>query len=148
MSTDQEPVLYAEPGSTWWPLLWAPGFAVGGIVFDAVAGGPGAVLVWLAGGVVVLGCVLVIVRSRRGMASVRVTPHGARFGQEVLPVAEVSAVDDVGASVGARVLGGGWFAPRRTEEVPLRLHDGSTVLGWARDPDALRDSLRPLLEEP
>ncbi|MPZ64788.1 MAG: hypothetical protein GEU83_04475 [Pseudonocardiaceae bacterium] len=31
--------------------------------------------------------------------------------------------------------------PRGTREVPLRLVDGRTVLGWSRDPDRLRAAL-------
>jgi hypothetical protein len=35
--------------------------------------------------------------------------------------------------------------PRKFTEVPVRLTDGSTVLAWARDGDALRAALSRLL---
>jgi hypothetical protein len=62
-----------------------------------------------------------------------------------LPVDRIVELDDVGAPIGARVLGGGWTVPRKFTEVPLRLADGTVVLAWAKDPDAFRAALRPLL---
>jgi hypothetical protein len=60
-------------------------------------------------------------------------------------VREIVEVDDVGMPVGARVLGGGWTVPKKFTEVPLRLVDDSVVVAWAKDPEALRAALRPLL---
>ncbi len=51
----------------------------------------------------------------------------------------------MGGELGARVLGGGAWVPKGTTDVPLRLTDGSTVVGWARDGHGLRDALRGLL---
>jgi hypothetical protein len=47
--------------------------------------------------------------------------------------------------VGARVLGGGWTVPKKFTELPLRLTDDTVVVAWARDADALRAALLPLV---
>ena len=62
-------------------------------------------------------------------------------------MSRIAAVTDVGAPAGARVLGGGWTAPKGTGEVPLRLSDQSVVLAWALDPVALAEELRELVEK-
>lgn len=138
-------MLFTEPGSSWWPLAWGPGFALVGALVELALGGPVSTVAWVVFSVVLVGCALVVVRAKRRFGSVTVTQQVARFGEERLPAADIAAVDDVGAELGARVLGGGWSAPKGTTGVPLRLTDGSTVVGWARDGDRLRDALRGLL---
>jgi hypothetical protein len=142
------PVLYAEPGSTWWPLSWGPAFAAVGLGFEEFTRGrphPGG---WLVVALALCVVAAVWVYAQRGMCSVQLTPLTLRQGRQVLPVRNIAAVDEVGTPVGVRVLGGGWTPPRRTTGVPLRLDDGGVVLAWARHPECLRDALRALLDQP
>ncbi|WP_051386404.1 hypothetical protein [Actinokineospora inagensis] len=142
--TDYGPVLYAEPGSTWWPVLWGPVFCVAGAVVEALTG-PVHGLAWVVVGLVLFGMTAAWVSARRKICRVVLTPATLRQGRESLPVKDIRAVTDVGAPVGARPLGGGWTVPKKTTEVPVELDDGSVVLGWARDPAALVAALRPLV---
>jgi hypothetical protein len=143
-SDDTGPVLYAEAGTSWWPLVWGPVFALVGFGVEALTG-PASATVW---GLVCLGLLVVSalwVQGRRRVYAVRLTPSVLWQGQEVLRVAEVGAVDGVERRAGAKVLGGSYDIPRGTTAVPIRLADGSVVLGWARDGDALRQALHRLL---
>jgi hypothetical protein len=88
------------------------------------------------------------VYARRRVCSVQLTPFALHQGRQVLPVRSIAGVDEVGTPIGVRVLGGGWVPPRGTTGVPLRLDDGSVMLGWARYPERLRDALRALLDQP
>jgi hypothetical protein len=141
---DDGPVLYAEAGSSWWPLTWGPVFALVGVL----VGGAMPVWVWLLAGAVLTLFTAVWVAARRRFREVRLTPTQLRGGREELPVERIASVEDVGAPLGAPVIGGGWLVPRGTTEVPLRLDDGSTVLAWARHPDALVAALRRLVGPP
>jgi hypothetical protein len=136
---------YAEPGSSWWPVLWGPVFALVGGIVEATTG-PVHLIEWVVVGIALAGAAALWVQARRRVCSVRLTAEVLHQGREELPVARIADLDDVGPPLGARVLGGGWSVPRRFTEVPLRLRDGSVVLAWARDPDALRGALRPLVE--
>lgn len=71
----------------------------------------------------------------------RVTRQELWQGREALPLSQIKEIDDVGTPVGARVLGGGWTVPRKYDELPIRLDDGTVVLAWAKDVDSLRDAL-------
>ena len=135
---------YAEPGSTWWPVTWGLLFALVGAGAEALSG-PVHVIGWVLVGVALSGLTAIWVQARRRVCSVRVTDELLHQGREPLAVSKIVAVDDVGAPVGARVLGGGWTVPQRFVEVPLKLADGTVVIAWAKDPDALRAALRPLL---
>lgn len=143
---DEGPVLYAEHGSSWWPVLWGPAFALIGLGVEWLTPGPVQVMMW----VLVAGCLAVAtavwVHGRRKVCSLRLTPAALVLGRETLPVSRISAVTDVGAPVGAKVLGGGWTAPKGTVEVPLQLED-RVVLAWARQPEALVAALRRLVGE-
>jgi hypothetical protein len=79
------------------------------------------------------------------VCSVRLTAETLQQGRETIPVRTIADVDDVGLPVGARVLGGGWTAPRKFGELPVRLTDDTVVLAWAKDIDALRAALRPVI---
>lgn len=137
---------YREPGASWWPLFWGPGLAALGVAFELLTGAQVHLVTWLVLAAVAVITAAVPVNARRRLVTVRVTPVAAHFGQETLPLADLAQVDDVGAPVGAPVLGGFAAVPARTVEVPLRLVDGRTVLGWSRHPDRLRAVLRETLE--
>ncbi|MGI5504288.1 DUF3093 family protein [Lentzea sp. CA-135723] len=134
-------MLYRESGSSWWPLLWGPAFAVAGYLVELITG-PASATLWLVAGLVLTLCAVVWVNLRIKTGSVALTTEEAQFGREKLPVAMIEAAQDVGAPAGARVLGGGWSVPKGTSTVPLRLADGTVVLGWARDPEAFLAALR------
>lgn len=140
-----EPVLFAEHGSSRWPLLWGPLFAGAGAALEALSG-PVHTVPWLVVGIVLFGVAALWVSARRKVYLVELTPTVLRQGRESLPVERIAEVTGVGAATGAKVLGGGWTAPRRTIEVPLRLDDGSTVIAWARDGEALIGALTGLVE--
>jgi hypothetical protein len=141
-----EPVLYAEPGSTWWPLLWGPLFAGVGAGLEASTG-PVHTVPWLIVGIVLFGGAALWVNARRKVYLVELTPKTLRQGRETLDVRTITRITDVGASAGARILGGGWSTPRRTTEIPIRLDDDTVVLAWARDDEALTAALTRLVEE-
>ena len=138
------PVRYAELGSTWWPVLWGPIFAFVGAGLEALTG-PVHVLGWLLVGLALAVLATVWVQARRRVCSVRLTGDTLYQGREGLPVERIAEIEDVGSPLGARVLGGGWTVPRKFAELPLRLRDDSVVLAWAKNPDALRAALQPLL---
>lgn len=138
-----EPVLFAEPGSSWWPVSWGPVFAAVGAGFEAVSGSPHGVA-WLLVGVGLAGGAAVWVNLRRRLLRVRLTTRTLTQGQEHLAVERIRGVDDVGTPVGAKVLGGGWTVPHKLTAVPVRLDDGGVVLAWARDAEGLREALRGL----
>ena len=134
-------MLYRESGSSWWPLLWGPAFAVAGYLVELITG-PASVALWTIVGLVLTLCAVLWVNLRVKTGSIALTAEEAQFGREKLPVAMIEACTDVGAPAGARVLGGGWSVPKGTTAVPLRLLDGTVVLAWARDPEALLAALR------
>ncbi|MCI2417011.1 hypothetical protein MOQ72_06210 [Saccharopolyspora sp. K220] len=142
-----EPVLYAERGSSWWPVLWGPAFAVLGLGVEALTPGPVHLTTWLliAGALAVTAAIWVY--GRRRLVSVRLTPTELAQGREELAVSRITAVTDVGAPVGARVLGGSWTVPKGTGEVPLRIEADEVVLAWARNPEALTRALARLVEQ-
>lgn len=133
-----EPV-FAEPGSTWWPVAWGPGFALVGALVEALSG-PVHVVAWIVVGVV-LGAIFALwVTARRRTCAVRVMPDELVQGGERVPVASLAAVESEDTD-GGRVLGGGFAVPRKFTGVPLRLVDGTLVVAWARDGDGLRAAL-------
>ena len=136
--------LYAEPGSTWWPVLWGPLFAAAGALVEALSG-PVHGIAWLLVGLTLGVATVIWVQARRRICSVRLSRNALYQGRERLEVDRIVAVDDVGTPVGARILGGGWTVPKKFGELPLRLRDDSVVVAWAKDPEALRAALRPLV---
>ncbi|HET9142590.1 hypothetical protein, partial [Actinophytocola sp.] len=132
-------VLFEERGSSWWPVLWGPVFAVAGIAVEALSG-PVHWVAWLVVGVGLAAAAAGWVRARRRLLGVRLTASTLTQGSETLAVARIAAVDGE-PPARARVLGGGWTVPRRFTGVPVRLDDGHIVLAWARDGDGLRAAL-------
>ena len=140
-ASTEDTEIYSEPGAGAAPLLWGPGFAVVGYLMEVSTGGPVHTIGWVVIGVVLFGLSAMWVYSRRKFMSLRVTGTQLVQGSETLEVARISDVTDVDAPVGARVLGGGFTPPRKYQQVPLRLDDGSVVLAWARDGERLRTAL-------
>jgi hypothetical protein len=140
-----EETVYEEPGSTWWPLLWGPVFAVIGVVVEALTG-PVHWLAWFVVSVGMAGATAIWVHGRRSLCSVRLTRTTLRQGREEIPVARIAEVDaEAGPAMGARVLGGGWTVPKKFEGVAIKLDDGTDVLGWAMDGESLRAALRQVV---
>lgn len=137
--------LYAESGVSWGAVVWGPVFALLGALAELATGGPVHVAGWLAVGFGL--CLITVpwVYARRRFLSLEVTTAELRQGREKVPAAQVSSVTDVGAPVGARVLGGGWSVPRKYDSLPVKLADGTVVLAWAKDVEALRDALDRLV---
>jgi hypothetical protein len=144
VDNDSGPVLYAEQGASWWPLLWGPVFAVLGVGVELLTG-PVSVLFWSLVAFGLLIPTALWVQGRQRLYSVRLTPAALREGRETLRMADIAAVEGVEPRAGATVLGGGWDIPKGTTGVPIRMADGTVVLGWARDADALRAALHRLL---
>lgn len=149
MTEPDQPVLYAERGASWWPVLWGPVFVAVGVLVE-VSTGPVHVVAWVVVAIVLTAIGAVWVSARRRVYLVELTPKTLTQGQERVPVERIAAVEEadeaVGAPAGVKPLGGGWTTPRKTTEVPLRLSDGSVVLAWARDAEAFTEALRPLLD--
>ncbi|MEV0676575.1 hypothetical protein AB0I60_08625 [Actinosynnema sp. NPDC050436] len=139
-----QPVLYREPGASWWPLLWGPVFGLVGLGVEALTGAVFPLL-WVLVAVGLSSAALVWVQGRRRLHGVLLTPVALHLGREEVRVRDIAEVTGVEPRAGARVLGGGWTEPRGTEPVPVRLVGGEVVLGWARDADALRTRLDGLL---
>lgn len=138
---------YAEPGCGWWPLAWGPGFAIAGAAVETVTPGTRHPWAWVLLAVALALAGAAWVYGRRRVYSVSLSSAALVLGRETLPVSRIAAMDGIEPPAGARVLGGGWAVPKGTTAVPLRLDDGSVVLAWARDPQALSAALRPLLGE-
>lgn len=140
-------VLYHEPGVAWSALVWGPVFAVVGFLTELVTGASPHVVGWILVGLGLLAMTVPWVYARRRFLSVRVTRENLWQGREATPVKTIAAVEDVSAAMGAKVLGGGWTVPRKFDELPIELADGTVVLAWAKDVEALQDALRRALPE-
>jgi len=145
-------VRYEETAASWWWLLFGPGFAAAGILVEVVTQGPVLYPVWLVAGVALTGFTAMWVYARKRYVVVLLTRSTLREGQETLPVERIAGLADADDKPGgmqvvhaSRVLGGGMAAPRKYDELLLRLDDGTVVLAWARDGAALREALRELL---
>lgn len=144
MSASTEPV-YAEPGATYWPLVWSPLFALLGFLSEVLIGDPPHTVTWVLVGLGLLALTSLWVYSRRRFLAVKVTRTDLWQGRENTPVERIAELDEVGTPVGVRVLGGGWSVPRKYEELPLKLDDDTVVLAWARDAAALRAALETVM---
>jgi hypothetical protein len=133
-------VLFDEPGSSWWPVLWGPVFAAAGAVVEAL-GGQVHWVAWLVVGAGLAAGAAAWVRARQRLLGVRLTSSTLTCGTESLAVEQIAEVGGE-APARTRVLGGGWTVPRKFTEVLLRLDGGDMVLAWARDGDGLVTALR------
>ena len=138
--------LYSEAGVGWLALVWGPLFALLGALAELATGGPVHTVAWIMIAIGLCALTLPWVYARRRFLSLEVTTQGLRQGREQLEAARIAAVADVGTPVGARVLGGGWTVPRKYDELPVKLDDGTVVLAWARDVEALQAALSELAE--
>ncbi|MGH3628657.1 MAG: hypothetical protein ACRDRL_14635 [Sciscionella sp.] len=138
---DGSPTVYAEPGSSWWPLLWGPAFALVGALVE-VGTGPVHVLGWVIVGIGLAAVTAVWVIARRRNCAVTLTPTELIQGEETLPLDRVAGLSEVEVAYGMRVLGGGYSVPKRYHPVALLLTDDTTAVAWARDAEALRAALR------
>ncbi|WP_329052687.1 hypothetical protein OG738_08645 [Amycolatopsis sp. NBC_01488] len=137
--------LYAESGVSWAAVLWGPVFAVAGALAELATGGPVHVVGWLMVGAGLCAITVPWVYARRRFLSLEVTTKQLRQGREKVAADQLASVQDVGAPVGARVLGGGWSVPRKYDSLPVELADGTVVLAWAKDVEALQDALDRLV---
>lgn len=142
-----DPVLFSERGSSWWPVLWGPAFAVLGILAEQVTLGPEHVAMWILVGLALAIAAAVWVYGRRRLLAVSLTTSELVLGRETVEVKRIAQVSDVGAPVGARVLGGSWTVPKGTGEIPLRLDDDTVVLAWAKDSETLSAELVKLVDK-
>ncbi|MGI8308713.1 hypothetical protein [Saccharopolyspora hattusasensis] len=69
-----ELVLYSERGSSWWPVLWGPVFALLGFGVEALTPGSVNAVAWLLVGGVLAAAAATWVYGRRRLVSVRLTP--------------------------------------------------------------------------
>lgn len=131
---------YLESGAKWTALLYGPVFALAGYLAELVTGTTHAIA-WVLVGLGLAAITAPWVHARRRFLTVQVTNTELWEGRESLPLTEIAETTDVGAPTGARVLGGGWSTPRKYEELPIRLNDGTVVLAWAKDVQALRAAI-------
>ena len=131
---------FLEYGAKWTALLYGPLFALAGYLAELATGATHAVA-WVLVGLGLAAITAPWVHARRRFLTVRVTDTELWQGREALPLSEIAETRDVGTPAGARVLGGGWSTPRKYDELPLRLADGTVVLAWAKDTEALRAAL-------
>ncbi|WP_020417387.1 DUF3093 family protein [Amycolatopsis sp. ATCC 39116] len=132
---------YLERGASWTALAYGPGFALLGFLAELLTGATHTVA-WVIVGLGLAAITAPWVYARRRFLTVRVTGDALWQGRERLPLTDIAEVTDVGAPTGARVLGGGWTTPNKYEALPIRLTDGTVVLAWAKDVEALRTALR------
>ncbi|WP_235926683.1 hypothetical protein [Actinokineospora pegani] len=142
----EEVVLYREPGSTWWPLLWGPLFCAVGYLVEVLTG-PAHPLAWSGAAVLLVAITTLWIVARRQDRSVVLTPTLLRLGADVLHLERIVRVEGVEEPEVARPVGRGFTIPRKTHAVPLELTGGTVVLAWARFPDDLVEVLAPLLRE-
>lgn len=139
---NDERTLFFERGSTWWPLLWGPGFCALGVAVELTTAGPVHWWGWTVGVLVLLAVTLVWVSFRRSTLRVLLTATELHVGKDTVEVAEIVGVQEEDAPQSARVLGDHLTVPAKRSPVPLRMADGTVVLAWARDAAALRAALR------
>lgn len=132
---------YLERGASWTALAYGPGFALIGYLAELFTGVTHAVA-WVIVGLGLAAITAPWIYARRRFLTVRVTDEALWQGREEVRLDGIAEVADVGAPVGARVLGGGWTTPKSCDTLPIRLTDDTVVLAWAKDVGALRTALQ------
>jgi len=144
---DAGPVLFAEPGAPWWPVLIGPVLAVAGLSLDRLAPGGANPLAWLVVGLVLFLPIALIVRARRRLLRVRLTPDVLVQGDESVSTARLVGVraTDGSGRYGLRPFGEHPTVPRHLGVVVVTLDDGTRRAAWARDAEGLHAALAALL---
>ncbi|HEY2221783.1 hypothetical protein [Actinomycetospora sp.] len=142
-------VRFAEPGAPWWPLLIGPVVAVGGLFLDRLAPGGASPWAWVVIGLVLFLPIALIVRTRRRLLAVRLTPDTLVQGDESVPTAGIVGVRPADGSgrLGPRPFGGHPTVPRHLGVVVVTLEDGTRRAAWARDADGLHAALSRVLAD-
>lgn len=138
-------VRFREPGASWASLLFGPVFGLFCASVEFFTGGPVQVVMWAIVAAVLVAFTALWVYARRTYCAVKLTPAALVTGPETLPVESIEEFVDGDSPPGARVLGGGMSVPRKYHEIPLQLADGSVVVAWARDGEALRSALADVM---
>lgn len=157
MTTEQEPVLFAEPGASWWWLLGGP------IAFLAMSliqhnAGVGSPLVPLGFLVVLTAVFTVQVKAARIHTSVELTPTALREGTETILISEIVKVfqeepkkpkspEPQEPWQTARTLGEFTGIPKGRKAIGLKLTKGRTAQAWARNHEQLKAELTRLVAE-
>jgi hypothetical protein len=146
---DAGPVLFAEPGAPWWPVLIGPVLAVAGLLLDRMAPGGANPLAWLVVGLVLFLPIALIVRARRRLLRVRLTPGLLVQGDESVPTARLIGVRaaDGSGRYGLRPFGEHPTVPRHLGVVVVTLDDGTRRAAWARDAEGLHAALATVLRD-
>lgn len=143
--------LYSEPGSRWTTLLYGPGFAGAGMLWDRSIGAGLHWVAWVFVAVLISAVVSIQVVAGRRHASVELTDTRLRQGTETVELAEILEIfpepdpdrgpDGMEAWEVARALGELRGVPRRRTGIGLRLDSGGLVQAWAINDGALRKAL-------
>src|SRR5690625_2977554 len=94
MTRPVDEAVYREPGSSRWPLLWGPVFALIGYLFEVFSVGQPHAVAWGLIGVGLLLLTMLWVYARRRFLSVYVTKTHLWQGQESLAVDQIVDIDD------------------------------------------------------
>ncbi|SDJ81544.1 hypothetical protein SAMN04487820_102217 [Actinopolyspora mzabensis] len=165
--TEAAEIRYAEPGSSWWPLLWGPAFALLGLLVELTTPGPLHLPQWPVLAALLAAAAVPWIRARRRFHSVTLTTVELTVGGESVPLDRLALPGTEPTARAARVLGESSTVPKGMTEVPLLLRqpadpdsagdpdtaaDSDTtagtetvVLAWARFPEALHAELATLL---
>ncbi|MFT3901041.1 MAG: DUF3093 domain-containing protein [Gordonia sp. (in: high G+C Gram-positive bacteria)] len=140
-------VLYAEPGSSWWPILIGPILIGAILIMEAL--GPGQVH-WLVMGiffVVITGPVYLFITAAKEFASVELTEKTLRCGTRRICLCDIATIypenngNDFKDWQKATALGGLPTVPRGRKGIGLKMVNDKLTQAWARDVDVLRTEL-------
>lgn len=157
MSSEDQPVLFAEQGASWWWLLGGP------VAFTAMSliqhnAGVGSALVPLGFLVVLTAVFTVQVKAARIHTSVELTPVALREGTDTILISEIVKVfqeepkkpkssEPQEPWQTARTLGELSGIPKGRTAIGLKLTKGRTAQAWARDHERLKSELTRLVNE-
>lgn len=146
---DEGAPLFVEAGAPWWPVLIGPVVAVGGLLLDRLAPGGATPVAWIVVGLALFLPIALVVRARRRLLAVRLTPHVLVQGEEAVPTARIAGVRPADASgrYGIRPFGDHPTVPRHLGVVVVTLDDGTRRAAWARDAEGLHVALGRVLAQ-
>ena len=157
MTTEQEPVLFAEPGASWWWLLGGP-LAASAMLVIQHNYGIDSLIIPLCLLVLLTAVFRLQVYAARKHTSVELTPTALREGTETILISEIVKVFPEGPKKPkspepqepwqtARPLGDFTRVPKGRTPIGLKLTKGRTAQAWARDHDKLKAELTRLVAE-